>query len=159
MNNLLAKKIIKHSQKDILKYLNKNDKDTKIIKSIITQIEDVAAEGLNNNLCVSIPYLGRIRKSPFKLMMREGRILLHDAKQKLTKEEYIEYRKNLYKEYRDKCLDLDYTKVYFDRLLRINKKYYNKIYVSCGKQYANLWLKRIAYLRIIEHDINDINEK
>lgn len=158
MDKLIVKKITKHSMKDILLYLNKNDKETELIKDIITQIEDIAADGLNKDLCVSIPYLGRIRKSPFRLMMNEGRILLHDAKKRLSTEDYIEYRKNLYNKYRDKCRDLDYAKLFFERLLRINKKYYNKLYSNCGKDYADRWLKRLAYLTIIEHDINDPNE-
>ena len=151
MDKLIAKKITKHSMKDILLYLNKNDKETELIK-------DIAADGLDKNLCISIPYLGRIRKSPFKLMMNEGKILLHDAKKRLSTEDYIEYRRNLYNRYKDRCRDLDYAKLFFERLLRINKKYYNKLYSNCGKDYADRWLKRLAYLTIIEHDINDPNE-
>lgn len=158
MDKLTAKKISRHSLEDILLYLNKNEEDTNITRDIISDIEDTAAEGLEKYLCVAIPYIGRIRRSQFRELMKEGKVLLHDAKKRLSKEDYVEYRINLYRKYRGMATDMDRSKMMIERLIRLNKKQYNKIYSSCGKAYADRWVKKIGYLKIIEHDENDINE-
>ena len=145
---------IRYSLDDVLENMTfKTNNDKIITKDIITQIEEIAFDGIEKNLCMSIPYLGRLRKSIFqRLMKEEGAGLLKDAKTKLSKEDYIEYRRNLYRSYRIKAKDEDYAKLIIERIIRLNKKKYNQIYSACGKDYADRWIKKIAYLKIIEHD-------
>lgn len=158
MPRSIKNKLEKFKKEDILERLHKDNTDTEIINSIITNIENTILEGVNKNLCVAIPYMGRVYKDRYREVFKEARIILHNAKDNLTKEEYVEYRKSVFQSY-IKRVDKEFkSKQIVERLIRLNKKKYNKLYAACGKTYADTWIKKIAYLQIVEHDINDPNE-
>lgn len=158
INNQVHNKYKKHSIEDILECLNKNNIDTEITRCIIKDIEDTLEEGLRNNLCVSIPYIGRIRRNEYKEMISANKEELREIKEKVSLEDYKQYRRDLYKSFKTECYNRDKTRIIIDRVLRLNKKKYNQIYSACGKTYADFWLKKIGFLQIVEHDINDPNE-
>lgn len=158
ISNQVRNKYKKHSMKDILECLGKNKIDTEITKSIIEDIENTLEKGLNERKCVSIPYIGRIRRSEYKEMIAASREELREVKNKVSLEEYKQYRRDLYKSFKEKCRDRDRTRTIIDKVLRLNKKKYNLLYSNCGKAYADMWIKKIGFLQIVEHDINDPNE-
>lgn len=132
--------------------------DVEICKSIITQLESKAAEVLVQGGTVALPYVGRLRKPLVKQEVNKQRRLLKVARSVMDKEDYKQYKKELYAECVDKIASEDEKRLIKRRLIALNKKQYLQKYKLFGEVGANLWINSLMWLRGIEfnQEVQDV---
>ena len=145
--------------KDILQELNfENDDDVDICKDIITQLETKAATVLAKGGTVALPYVGRLRKPLVKKEMEKQRHLLKLAYSVMDKEDYKQYRKDLYWECVDKIASEDDKRKIRRKLIAANRKRYLQKYKVFGETGAELWITSLMWLKGIEfnQEVQDV---
>lgn len=132
--------------------------DIEICKSIITQLESKAAEVLVQGGTVALPYVGRLRKPLVKQEVNKQRHLLKVARSVMDKEDYKQYKKDLYAECVDKIASEDEKRLIKRRLIALNKKRYLQKYKLFGEAGANLWIDSLMWLKGIEfnQEVQDV---
>lgn len=145
--------------KDIFNELgfNNND-DIEICKSIITQLETKAASILVQGKTVALPYIGRLRKPLVKQEINKQKHLLKVARNVMTKEDYKQYKKELYWECVDKIASIDDKRKLKRKLIAANRKRYIEKYNLFGEVGANLWIESLMFLTGVEfnQEVQDV---
>ena len=145
--------------KDIYNTIGFNDfDDIEICKSIITQLESKAAEVLAQGGTIALPYIGRLRKPLVKQELNKQRHLLKVARSVMDKEDYKQYKKELYAECVDKIASEDEKRLIKRRLIALNRKRYIQKYKLFGENNANLWIDSLMWLKGIEfnQEVQDV---
>lgn len=149
--------VISRDIDDILTDLHIGEEDLILTKDIINNIEKTAAEALENNKTVSLPYLGTARKNPIKRKMTEDYAELKNARETLTREQFLDYYKNkvtnLKLEQKAKDIEKHTNKIN----LGINKKKYDELCISIGKAYADAYIYAITHFTevVFDQEIQD----
>lgn len=130
----------------------KDDDDRLLTDSIISSLEKHAAENIRNNNIVQLPYIGVIRKSPLREVMRSNYDNFRQARKTMNKEEYKEYVKGIVNDGKKKIKDEDNYKYRIKRLISRNKKTYERYYINLGKTYANVYILSLYLLDYVEFD-------
>ncbi len=132
-------------KKDILKTIDINITDKDIALELITKLERDAAEYMTRGLWVSVPYIGNIKIKDSLAAYNENSELFKEAKETMTKDEYIVFRKNVIvnacKEKRESRLE-DYN---LSKLIKANSKLYSK-YI---KRKSLVWTK--LHFRLLQN--------
>lgn len=145
--------------KDILNDLDfTNNDDVEICKAIITQLESKAAQVLVQGGTISLPYVGRLRKPLVKEEYLKHRNLLKVARSVMNKEDYNQYKRDLYKECVDKIVSEDERQKIKKRLAALNRKQYLQKYKVFGETGATLWITSLMWLKGIEfnQEVQDV---
>lgn len=135
-----------------------NPDDVEICKSIITQLESKSATILVQGGTVALPYIGRLRKPLVRQEINKQRHLLKVARSVMNKEDYQQYKKDLYLECVNKIASEDERKKIKKRLIALNKKQYLQKYKNFGETGANLWIDSLMWLKGIEfnQEVQDV---
>lgn len=114
------------SKKDILKTIDDNILDKEVLNEILTQLENDAEIYLRKGEWAGIPFLGNIRIPPAIQLKNsdEQKELIKEARESLTKEKYILFRKALAEE---NSFIAKQNKIYRTRLSS-NIRRYNMLY-------------------------------
>lgn len=141
------------NQKDILAELDFKDKtDELICHSIISNLEKFASDNIRKLNTVQLPFIGCIRINPIKRKFSNSKLHLSTIRHNTTKEEYREYVKDVYNEFKEELEYSDKRKLYMTKIKRNNKVKYEKLYKSLGKSYADCYLFCITLLEEIPFD-------
>ena len=136
---------------DILNELDFIDEDDRLLtESIINNLERHASENIKNNNIVQLPYIGVIRKSPLREVMRSNYDNFRQARKTMNKEEYKTYVANIINEGKQKIKEAEDIKYRFKRLISRNKKTYDRYYINLGKNYANVYILALSLLDYVE---------
>jgi len=135
-----------------------NSDDIEICKAIITQLESKSAEVLVQGGTIALPYVGRLRKPLVRQEINKQRHLLKVARSVMDKEDYHQYKKDLYSECVNKIASEDERKKIKKRLIALNRKQYLQKYKAFGEFGANLWIESLMWLRGIEfnQEVQDV---
>lgn len=115
-------------KEDILSTIEGNVLDKEIALDIIKQLETDAASFLSEGKWVGIPFVGNIRIPVEKQIINneENQDILAGARELLSKDDYVMFRKQL-------------TKKAYEEAK--NKRYYKYILSQCITKNRKLWLK------------------
>ena len=137
---------------DVLKEVHfKNNDELSICKDIITDLEHMASKYIQQNKCVSLPYVGAIRKNPKTIKIRKNIDEINKAKRTVGLN-FGKYYKNLLKDIKEevKKEEVENTKVLL--IKGKNKEKYKKYYKELGKAYADMYIASLLMMRGIEYN-------
>ena len=141
-----------YKQADIIDLIDASDIDKDLISDIVSVFDIEAANGIKNNKVVKIPYVGNIRKSLYVEEFNKKKKLLHLARKYKTKEEYREFAREVAIESREAAEKRDRLGVLIRNARRVYKKQYEKLYITCGKSYAEMWVFCKCCFHIVPFD-------
>ncbi len=129
-------------KQDILDCIDKNIIDKDIALAIVEHCEFQAASFINEGRWAGIPFIGNIRvpKTTQALRSDENQALIEDAKNQLTKEQYVMFRKTLNKETAKQVKQDRYYRYITSIAVNKNKKLFRKLCDTKGEVYARLYL-------------------
>lgn len=139
-------------KQDVLDCIEQNIVDKEVALAIVKQCEIDANTFLKEGRWVSIPFIGSIKHSKFKaaLFSEENRELKEEAANQLEKDQYVLFKKNLFKE-----VDLDIRQRRFidyeaSKQLKYNYKYYKHLVLTKGELVAKLILYTLKNLEYVD---------
>ncbi len=141
-------------KKDILKTIDLNITDKDIALELISKLEKDAAEYMTKGIWISIPFIGNIKIKDSLAAYNENSELFKEAKDTMTKEEYVLFRKNVIvnacKEKRESRLE-DYN---LSKLIKRNSKSFNKLIKKHGAVYSKLHFRLLQHYEIVKLEDN-----
>lgn len=141
------------SNKHILEDMNFYSNDDKLLcGDIINHLEKTAAEEIQNNKCVQLPFVGSIRKNPLKKTLDEHREKFTIAKKCLNKEDFKEYTSDVFRKRKEELRKEDYIKVKYREIKNKYKRKYELFYTQIGPAYANMFIKSVMMFDIVHFD-------
>lgn len=139
--------------KHIIEDINFEYDDDKLLCSdIITHLEKTAAEEIQNDKCVQLPFVGSIRKNPLKKTLDEHREKFTIAHKCLNKEDFKEYTADVFRKRKEELRKQDYYKAKFKEIKNRYKRQYELFYTQIGPAYANMFIKSRMDLNIVKFD-------
>lgn len=142
-------------EKRIADVLNDIEFDTKedknICKSIILQLEKIAARNIVAYKTVNIPYIGCIRRSNMQKAMQDNYINFRLARKHLNIDDYREHVRGIIYEAKVKEAKQDEIKTAIYKIRQKNKKQYKKLATTIGYRYAELYIYAIYLLKEIPY--------
>lgn len=137
---------------NIIPDLNLSDEESALVKSIILSLEEEASKCIKENLVVTLPNMGTIRRDNFNDVLRNHNKEIKFARANMTKEDFRDYMKDLRKAVRADIKE-SYLKRRLNEQIRRGKfKIYERLAVERGKTYAELYVKAIHWLRSVDYD-------
>lgn len=137
---------------DVLKEVHiKNEDELNICRDIITDLELMASKYIQQNKCVSLPYVGAIRRNPRAIKINKSLYKLAKAKETpgFNFEKYTkELINNIKKEVKEE--EVENTKILL--IKGRNKERYKKYYKELGKAYADMYIASLFMMRGIEYN-------
>ena len=140
-----------HKKQDILDCIEENIIDTDVALAIVEQCERDAIEFLNNGKWSAIPFIGNLRVPKIKEVdtNEEKQEMLKDAKEVLSSEQYLLFKKKVYGE--------EMTHIKFERYYNyitsiLSRKYKSKFRQLCktkGEAYAKVIMYSYNYIKVI----------
>lgn len=147
-----------YNQKDIIQELNFDSPvEEDVMKTIITSFYKEAGEAIAQNKVVSVPYIGNIRKSLVQQEFSKTKYLFKIARRYKTLDEYKEYVKEKFIESKEIAENKDRFNHILRENRRLNRKTYEKLIVTCGKAYADMFIFSISCFNVIDFnpDVED----
>lgn len=142
---------IEKSLEDIIDDIGfKTDEQALICKDIISHLERTAAEEINKGNCVQMPFIGALRKNPLKQTLEENRGKFRTMSKHLSKENFKEYTAEVFRTKKEELRHKDYIKTKEKEIRNKYKNKYETYYKILGPAYANMFVKSIMMLRIVE---------
>ena len=129
-------------KKDILECIDKNIIDKDVALAIVEHCEFKAAEFIKAGRWAGIPFIGNIRMSKTKELIKsdEQQALIAEAKENLEKDKYILFRKQLNKENVKRISQERYYRFITSIAINKNRKLYKKLCKERGEVYARVYL-------------------
>lgn len=149
-------------KKDILECIDKNIVDKDVAMAIIEHCEYTAAEYIKQGKWAGIPFIGNIRMSQSKKLIKsdEQQALIAEAKEQLDKEKYILFRKQLNKDNAKQIAKERYYKYIVSKVANKNRKLFNKLCKEKGEHYARVYMFSIYELTpVINESIKIIDDE
>ena len=129
-------------KQDILDCIDKNIIDKDIALAIVEHCEFQAASFIREGRWTGIPFIGNIRMSKTKELLKssEQQALIAEAKENLGKEQYVLFRKQLNKENVKRISQERYYRFITSMAISNNKKLFRKLCKVHGEVYARVFL-------------------
>ena len=144
---------VEKKQDDILDELDfENDVERLLCKDIITNLESGAAEEINNNKCVQLPFIGSIRKNPLKQVLEDNRSNFREIARTHTKEEAKIKFAAVFKKKQDELREEDYYKAKLKEIRNKYKTRYEQYFTHIGPAYAQMFLVSRLKYSMVEFD-------
>ena len=128
------------------------EEDKILCKDIIEHLENMANKGIREDKCVSIPFIGSIRKNIKVKTIRSNLKNIKVAKTCLNEVDFKFYVKDVIE---DKLNDIkiqDKNKYIVNIIKNKNKSKYNKYYKTFGPAYANMFIASLFMMTPIKYD-------
>lgn len=143
---------------DILNDLKIDENDLILTKDIINGIESTAADYIKKDKTVSLPYLGTVRRNPIKKKLTEDYDEMKNARETLTREQFLEFYKNKMTNLKLEQKNKDREKHANKINLGVNKAKYEELCITVGKAYADAYIFAITHFTEVEFD-QEIQDK
>ena len=129
-------------KQDILDCIDKNITDKDVAMAIVEHCEFQAASFIREGRWTGIPFIGNIRISKTKQLLKsdEQQALIAEAKENIDKDKYILFRKRLNKENVKRISQDRYYRYITSIAVNNNKKLFRKLCDTKGEVYARLFL-------------------
>lgn len=141
-------------KQDILDCIDDNIIDKELALTLVEQCERDAADLINQGIWASIPFIGNIRVPKNRLMEQteEQKAIIDDAKENLTREQFIMFRKNLRIDNYIQSCDDRHFKYVVSKAVTKNRKLFNKLCDTKGENFAKIYLFSINYLQEVDSE-------
>lgn len=145
--------LICKNKNDILNELDFEDEDERILcDSIITNLEKMASREISSMKVVQLPFIGCVRINPIRRKLRDSKLHLSAVRKSITKEQYKEHVRSFVLDLKEQQQLEDRLKLVFTRIRRNNKKRYEELFKTCGRNYAELFIMSIYWLKEVPYD-------
>lgn len=137
------------------------EREKLLCSSIIDNLEKQANEDIIAGKCISIPFLGTIQKNWYKSKVISHYKDFKQARQTLSKEEYLEYVRQTMESEIKEHNDAENKIKKNNKFKRKVLPQYMKLVKDRGVAYANAWLKTRQCFEVVEFDeeIEEIYER
>ena len=127
-------------KEEVLKCIDSNILDKDIMLAFINQFEIDASNFLSQGRWTSLPYIGTLRKNQYKELIESEKIRELDeaAKEKLDRNKYILFRKDLRNDIARAIKRERLYKYTLSQVVKKNKSFYNYIERTKGELYARV---------------------
>lgn len=144
---------IEHDINTILSCIEFKDLGEELLcRDIITHLETTAAEEIQNDKCVQLPFIGSIRKNPLRKVLDNNRTAFKIAAKNLSKEDFKHHCASVFQEKKNELRLEDYKKAKLKEIRNKNKTKYEQYYTHLGPAYANMYLHAILMMRMVEYN-------
>ena len=147
---------IEYDEKDIndiiFELAYTKEEEELLCKDIILHLETTAAEELQKDKCVQLPYIGSLRKSPIKKCLEENRVNFRIASKSLNKEDYTQHCSDVFRAKKAELRREDYVKAKRSELKKKHKAKYEQYYKLLGPAYANMYIESILMLDVVPYN-------
>lgn len=123
-----------------------------LVKSIIENLEEDIATGFKEGLIVAIPNIGTLWKDKLPEELRKRNKELWDKKHEISKEEFIEYVKDVRRDIKNQIKEDANKRKILNKTKYKFKKKYNELVVSRGKEYADVYICALLWLKPIDYN-------
>lgn len=151
--------IIVMKRQDILDCMDKNITNKEAVLAVIEQCEKDAARFLEEGKWTGIPFMGNIRipKSKQLIQSDEQQELIETAKNTLSHEDYVVFRKQLNEENSISIKRERLYRYFTSIVVKRNHKLYNKLCALKGEYYARVFLYTCKSLECVSECVIAIN--
>ena len=127
-------------KEDIIACIDENIVDKDIMLAFINQFEIDATNFLSQGRWTSLPYIGTLKKSPYKEAYRSEEIQSLDeaARDTLDKNKYLLFRKDLREDIAKAIKRERVYKYTLSQVVKKNQKYYNYLEKTRGENIARV---------------------
>ena len=129
-----------------------NDEERLLCRNIIKNLEITAAKNFAKDLCVDIPYIGKLQKNLLHKAIVQSFKELKVARETLTREEYKEFKQELVHKKRNEIKTADLIKSIKKRTSNKHYKLWIKLYKSKGEVYANAYIAMFKKLQVVKYN-------
>lgn len=138
-------------KKDILNCIDDNIIDKEVAFELITQLEKDAAELIKKGKWVGIPYIGNIRENQVMKLehSEEQQELIKEAKEELTQEDYLLFRRSLRSSNYARVKHERYFNYITSMMANKNKQIYKDLCKHKGETYAKIFLFSLYNAKVI----------
>lgn len=129
-------------KKDILECIDENIIDKDVALAIVEHCEYTAADYIKEGVWAGIPFIGNIRISKTKQLLKsdEQQALIAEAKENLDKDKYILFRKRLNKENVKRISQDRYYRYITSIAVSNNRKLFKHLCKTKGEVFARVYL-------------------
>lgn len=147
-------------RQDILNCIDENIIDKEIALSIVEQCEVDAANFIKEGKWTGLPFIGNVRTSPVKKLeySSEQQLLIKEAKEKLSKDDYVLFKTELRKENNKKVKQQRYYNYITSIAINNNKALYKKLCIEKGERYARIYLYASKHIVAIDNEFINISK-
>ena len=142
-------------KQDVLDCIDANIIDKEIALEIVTMCELDANNFIREGRWTGIPFMGNIRKSKYIQLQEEQKELVAEAKENLSPERYVLFRKNLAIDNGKRAKAEKYYRYIVSQIVTKNRALFNSLCDEKGEPYARFIL--FAYSSIEPVDRKYLN--
>ena len=145
-------------KKDILDCIEANITDKEVALAIVTQCELDASKYISEGKWAGIPFMGSFKVPAAKKMLAstEQQTLINEAKENLTTEKYVMFRKQLNADNAKKIRLQNHYNYIVNRSINSHRKLYNRLVKLKGEPYANLYMFGLGSIVAVENECIDL---
>lgn len=145
---------------DILACIDENIVDKDIALAIVEQCEKDAANFINEGRWTGLPFIGSVRIPKHKQLQisPEQQELIKEAKENLSTEQYIVFRRNLSTENKIQAKNERYYNYIVSMAINRNRKLYKKLCSEKGEVYARIYLFASKHIVALNNEYVNIKE-
>lgn len=145
---------------DILACIDDNIVDKEIALAIVEECEKDAANFINEGRWTGLPFIGNVRVPKVKQMETspEQQAIIEEAKQTLTKEQYIVFRRNLTTENYNHAKQERYYNYIVSIAINRNRKLYKKLCTIKSELYARIFLFASKHITALNNEYVNLKE-
>ena len=130
-------------KQEVLDCIDENIIDKDIALDLINQIEIDACQYVNEGKWTGLPYIGNLR------INEGGKAILDDAKENLSEEKFILFRKQLVIANKKKAKEARYFNYMVSIYANLNRKLYNSLVDSNGETFAKVLMFSFANMEVV----------
>lgn len=145
---------------DILACIDDNIIDKDIALEIVQQCEEDAANFINEGRWTGLPFIGNVRIPRHKQLELnpEQQELIKEARESLTTEQYIVFRRNLNAENKIQAKNERYYNYIVSMAITRNKKLYKKLCTEKGEHFARIYLFASKHITALNNEYVNLKE-
>lgn len=152
---VLSHELVYKSTKDVLnEHFNSGSIEDEITKVAILDLEDYMHECLANHLVITVPYVANIRRSIVRSQIRQHYEHFQEKRKTMSIDEFIDYKKEKIMEFKKMKEEIDLEIRRRRKALAKFRKKYEFYKVNVSRNYAELFLKSVYKLDVVEYDKN-----
>lgn len=144
--------IIVKRMDDILFEVTDDTNERYIYESIIDGIEKYASDNIKDGKIAQLPSIGCVRKNPIRQVVRDNHNNFRLARKSMNASQYKDHVREVIIDAKQIQAKLERDKLILKRIRSKNKKRYDKLYITLGKAYAEMYIQSILYLREVPFD-------
>lgn len=136
---------------DIISELTDDLKERLIYETIINGIEKHAADSIKDNKIVQLPAIGCVRKNPIRQVIKDNFTNFSIAKKNMTHEQYRDHVREIIIDAKEWQRSIAKEKAVIKNVRKRNKKKYDKLYITLGKAYAEMYIQSLLMFREVPY--------